>query len=149
MMYYLPKFKTLALAAAIVAGSAFMAQPAKADNHWSVGVGFGGYYPAGGYQTAYVPPPAVYSVPAPTYYYTPAPSYYYQAPAVVYAPPAPAYYYGAPYYSPFTFSFGFGYYGGGWGHGYYGGGYHGGGYHGGGYHGGYGGGGGGGHGGHH
>jgi hypothetical protein len=127
MIRYLSNFKTLALAAAIVAGSASMVQPAKADNHWSVGVGVGfgggGYGGYGGYQTTYAPPPAVYAAPA--YSYAPAPAYYYPPPAVVYAP-APAYYYPAPYYSPFTFNFGFGYYGGGYGHGYYGGGYHGG-----------------------
>lgn len=114
------KFKTLAVTAALVAGSAALTQPAHAGGRVSIGIGVGGYYPAPAYQPYYYSPPVVYT-PAPTYYYAPAPTYSYTPPAVVYQAP-PVYYsapvYAAPVYSsPFALSFGFGF-GRSWGHGW-------------------------------
>jgi hypothetical protein len=125
--------KAITLAAAIITGGTFAAQPAHAGGRVSVGigVGVGGYYPAPVYAPTYVPPPTVvYS--APTYYtptYAPAPTYVYPQPQVIYAPP-PVYY--APpvtCYSPFSLSFGFGTGWGHWGGGHWGGGHWGGGGH--------------------
>ena len=63
------KFKLLATM--LLAGSSLFA-----GSHFSIGIGIGGYYPAGGYYAAApLPPPPVYYEPAPAYYYAPAPSY--------------------------------------------------------------------------
>jgi hypothetical protein len=119
-------FKTLAVLG-VIAGSAFIAQPAKAD-HVSVGLGIS-VVPA----RTYVPGPVYYQpayVPSVTTYYALAYSYpsgyypqTYYAPRVFYAPPvmypptyyaAPTYYYPAPaYYSRPSFDFSFGFFGGG------------------------------------
>lgn len=112
-------FKSLAVAG-VLAGSAFVAQPARADR-FSVGVSIpvaSSYYyqpsyappvtyyaPSYSYSSAYCPPPVVYSPPV---VYAPAPIYY----------PAPTYYYPPTYYysrPSIGFSFGFGDWGRGWG----------------------------------